>query len=166
MSINNAQRPAHVRIFEILILRVEDDSGKRRIGMAVGESLEPGPRRLALLGEGEHALRRDVVDHVELVVELRDHPLIGRPGIDISEIFRTRLAEARQRGALPVVAKLPDVPFAVGIVAVQHIGAERDRLVEVEFDGILDLVEDMLGQDPHRAPAHREIGVEARIGFF
>ena len=103
------------------------------------------------------------MDHVELVVELGDHALVRRARIDISEIFRTGLAEARQRGALPVVAQLPDVPFAVGVVAVQHIGAERNRLVEIELDGIGHLFEDMLGQDPDRAPTHREVGMEARI---
>jgi hypothetical protein len=114
-----------------------------------------------LLGESKHALGRDVMDHIELAVELRNDPLVRWAGINVGEIFRPRLAVPPERGALPVVAQLPDVPFAVGIVTVQHISAERNRLVEIELGRIFHLLENMLGQDPHRPPAHREVGVEA-----
>ena len=131
--------------------------------MRIGETLEPGHRALRLLGQREHALRRHVVDDVELVVHLRDHALVGRAGIDIGEIFRPGLADLPDGGALPVIAQLPDVPPAVGIVIVQHVGAERDRLVEVELQGVLDLLEHVLGHDPYGVPAHREEGVEAGV---
>ena len=131
--------------------------------MRIGEALEPSVRRLRLLRQREHAFRRRVVDDVELVVHLRDHALVGRARIHVGDVFRPRLAVAAERRALPVVAHLPDEPFAVRVVAVQHVGAERDRLVEVEFQRIGDLLEDVLGHHPDRVPAHREERMEARI---
>ena len=106
------------------------------------------------------------MDDVELMVELRDHPLVRRTGIDISEVFGTGLAVTRDRGALPVVTQLPDVPFSVGVIAVQHVGAERNRLVEIELGRVLHLLEHMLWHDPDRVPSHREVGVEARVGLL
>ena len=157
------QRPAHVAVLEQLVLGVEDQRRQRRVGMRVGEVPEPGARGFRLLRQREHAFRRDVVDDVELVVHLRDDALVRRTGVDIGEVFRARLAEAAERGALPILAQLPDVPLAVGVVAVEHVGAERDRLVEVELLRILDLLEDVLRHDPDRVPAHREQHVEAGV---
>jgi len=126
-------------------------------------SLEPGRCGLALLRQREHALGRNVVDDVELVVELRDHALVRRTGIDIREVLGPWLAEAPEARPLPVVAQLPNVPFAVGIEAVQRVRAQCDGLVEVELQRVLDLVEDVLGQDPDSGPPHREIGVEPGV---
>ena len=134
--------------------------------MRVGEALEPRHRTLRLLGEREHALRRHIVNDVELVVHLGDHALVGRTGIDVGEIFRTRLAVGPKRRALPILPSLPDVPASVGVVVVQDVSAERDRLVEVELQRILDLLEHVLRHDPDRVPAHREEGMEARVGFL
>ena len=106
------------------------------------------------------------MDDVELVVELRDDALVRWAGIDIGEVLGRRLAIASDGGALPILTALPDVPLAVGIEAVEHVGAQRHRLVEVEFQRILDLLEDVLGKDPDTRPPHREIGVEARVGLL
>ncbi len=53
------------------------------------------------------------------------------------------------------------LPF--GIEAVQRVGPEPDRRVEGELQRIAGLLEDVLGHDPHRVPAHRVQGMEARV---
>ena len=160
------QRPAHVAVLEHLVLGVEHDGRQGRIGMGVGEALEPAVRRLGLLGEREHALGRDVVDDVELVVHLGDDALVRRAGIDVGDVLRARLAEARDGRALPVRPLLPDEPLAVGVVGIERIGAQGDRRVVGELQRIAGLLEDVLGHHPHGVPAHREQGVEARVGLL
>ena len=117
------ERPAHVAVLEDRQLVVEDHRRQRRVRVREGETLEPAVRQPRLLRQREHALGRGVVDDVELVVELGDHALIGRAGIDVGDVFRSRRAEMRDRGALPIVAQLPDEPAAVGIEAVERVGA-------------------------------------------
>jgi len=150
------QRPAHVAALEFGALKVEQQGRQRRIGVGVGEVLEPAARSLGLLGEREHALGRHVVDDIEVMVHLRDHALVGRAAVHINRVFRPRFAEPPQRSALPVVAALPDEPFALWVVAVQRVGAERNWLIEVEPHRIRRLFEDMLRHDPDGVEAHRE----------
>ena len=134
--------------------------------MGVGEALEPAVRALRLLGDGEHALGRDVVDDVELMVELGDHALVRRAGIDVGDVFGPGLAEARDACALPVGPLLPDEPLAVGVVGIERVGAQRHRRIEGELQRIARFLEDVLGHHPHRVPAHREQGMEARVGLL
>ncbi len=157
------QCPAHVLVLELLDLVVEQHGRQGRVGMAIGKPLEPGLGRLRFLGDREHALGRRVVDDVELVVHVLDHALVRRAGIDVGDIAGPRLAEPCQRRPLPVFAALPDEPPAVGVEAVQRVGAQRDRGIEVELARVRRLLEDVLGQDPGGIPAHREDGVEARV---
>ena len=160
------QRPAHVAVLEGVELVVEDHRRQGRVGMGVGEALEPAVRALRLLGDGEHALGRDVMDDVELVVELGDHPLVRRTGIDVGDVFGAGLAEARDGSAHPVGPLLPDEPLAVGIVGIERVGAQGHRRIEGELQRIARLLEDVLGHHPHGVPAHREQGVEARVGLL
>ncbi len=131
--------------------------------MRVGKALEPAVRRLGLPGEREHALRRGVVDDVELMVELGNHPLVGRARIDVGDVFRPRRPEPGERGALPVVAQLPAEPAAVRIEAVEHVGAERHRRIERKFQRIAGLLEHVLRHHPHGVPAHGEQRMEPRV---
>ncbi len=127
------------------------------------EALEPAARRGRRLDQGDGPLRRRVVDDVELVVLLQDHALVRRTGIDIGNVFRAGLAELCERRALPVVTLLPDVPFAIRVEALQRIRPEADRRIEVVRAWIRLLLEDVLRDDPARAPADREVGMEARV---
>ncbi len=103
------------------------------------------------------------MDDVELVVELRDHAFVGWAGIDVGDVVRPWLAPAAEGGALPVLAALPDEPFAVRVVAEQLVGAQRHRRIEGELAGFGLLLEDMLRHHPHRVPPHGEQRVEARV---
>src|SRR5690606_14247729 len=76
------------------------------------------------------------------------------------------LAVTAERRALPVVALLPDVPFAGRVEAVQLVGAQRDRRVEVELQRITRLLEYMLGHDPDGVAAPREQCMEAGVGLL
>src|ERR1700747_3336651 len=129
--------------------------------MGIGKSLEPAMRGRRLLGKCEHSLRRCVVDNIELVIELHDHPLVRRTWINISDIFRSGLAETGERRPLPIVTPLPYVPLAIGIKAFQRVGTESDRRIKVEFGWVLLLLENMFGHNPCRVPAHGEEGVES-----
>ena len=157
------QRPAHVTALEVLVLQVEDQRRQGRVRMPVREALEPAFGCLGLLGQREHAFRRDVVHHVELVVELRDHAFVRWARVHVNQVFRTGLAKAAQGRALPVVAQLPDVPFAVRVVAVEHIGAQRNRLAEIELERLGDFLENVLGHDPSAVPAYGEDRMETRV---
>jgi hypothetical protein len=70
-----------------------------------------------LLSECKHSLGRGVVNNVELVIELHDHPLVRGTWIDISDIFRSGLAETGKRRPLPIVTPLPYVPLAIRVEA-------------------------------------------------
>ena len=71
--------------------------GKRRIRVGVREALEPAVRSRRRLDQGERPFGRSVVDDVELVVLLQDHPLVRWAGIDVRDILRAGLAEAGER---------------------------------------------------------------------
>ena len=157
------QGPADILVREILVLCVEDDAGKSWVRVSVGEAPEPGRRGLALPRKCEHAFRGDVVNDVELMIELGNHTLVRRSRIDIGQIRWTRLAVTAQRRALPIVPPLPDVPFAIGIVAVERVGRQRHRSVEIELERVLNLLEHVLRKDPNRTPPDRKIGVEAGV---
>src|SRR5271157_4045864 len=128
--------------------------------MGVGEAFEPAVRSGRRLDQGDRPFRRRVVDNVELVVLLKDHPLVRRPGIDIRDIFRARLAETGECRLLPVVALLPDEPGAVRVKALERVGTDAYRRIEVVFAGFRLLLEDVLRHDPGRAPAYRKGRVE------
>ena len=96
------------------------------------------------------------------MVHLGDDTPVGRARVDIGDVFRPRLAETGEAGALPIVALLPGEPLPVRVVAVQLVGTERDRRVEVERERILAL-EDVLRHHPRAFPADREQRVEAGV---
>ena len=106
------------------------------------------------------------MDDIELMVELRNHALVGWSRIDIGDVVRPRFAPAPEGGALPVVTTFPDEPLAVRVVAVELVGSQCNRWIERELTGVGLLFEDMLRHHPHRVPAHGEQCVEAGVGFL
>ncbi len=136
--------------------------------MGKGEALQPGGDALAVAHHGEHALGRHVIDHIKVVIALLDDASLWISGSTIDDIFDLRrlLGGHANRTALPVVTQFPDGPVATLVIALQHIGAERDRRVVLECQGIARFFEDVLGHDPGGVPTHGKQCVEARIGFL
>jgi hypothetical protein len=56
---------------------IENHHRQSRIGVGVGEAREPALGGRILLGNREHALRRQVVNDVEVVVDHLDQAEIG-----------------------------------------------------------------------------------------
>ena len=133
--------------------------------MGKREVRQPGGRAGAVLHDREHAFRSDVVDHVEVVIALCNDARFGVTGCGIHHILHLRrvLLQHADRGALPVVAELPDCPVAALVVAIEHIGRERDGRIVVERQRIFDFLEDVLWHDPGSVPAHGEQRMEPRI---
>ncbi len=156
--------PANAGILELLVLMVEDEHRQRGIGMGVREPGEPAPDGVLLLDDREHALRREVVDHVQIAVAHLDQPIVDRHVVAVDDVLRRRFSEVGNGRAVPVLALLPDVPVAVGVVAVQHIGPKPNRICVVVLDQVLDTGEDVLRHDPGALPAHREDRMEPRVG--
>ncbi len=127
------------------------------------EALEPALGCRTGLGQRDHALGCHVVDDVQVVRRLGHHLLVAGAGGDVHRELGGRLAEAREGRALPVLALLPEVPVAVGVVVLERVGPQADRRVELEGLDVGLLLEDVLGHDEAGAPAHREQAVEARV---
>ena len=156
--------PTNPLVLEHRILVVEDHHRQGRIRMGIGEAREPAACRLVLLGEAEHAFRRQIVDHVEIAVDHLDETLVVGRDRPVDHVLRRRLAPFGHAGLVPVFAQLPDVPRPVGVEGLERIGAQADRRVEGKGLDVLFLLEHVLGHDPGRVPAHREQRVEAGVG--
>ncbi len=158
------QRPADFLLVQAGFFVVVDDGWQGGIRMRPGERIEPANRGWAVLGERDAAFRRDVMDHIQFMVGLGDHALIAWAGVNVHGVLDIHVAQAGDRGPLPVFAALPQNPLAVGINVLERVGAQTDRRVEFERHQVCFLFKNVLGHHVGGAPAHSEGRVEARVG--
>ena len=103
------------------------------------------------------------MDHVQIAVAHLDQPIVGRHVVAVDDVLRRRLAEVGNRGAVPVLALLPDVPVAVRVEAVRHIRPQANGIGEVVLQHVLDPREDVFRHDPGGIPANRENRMKSRV---